>query len=79
MKNQYSKTELSFQIGILKDQIDNLWRGSIMLNLLHTRINLSLIENSEMKYVLKGIESLINLNIEELENRVKFIEENINV
>lgn len=79
MKNQHSKTELSFQIGILKDQIDNLWRGSIMLNLLHTRINLSLIENSEMEYVLKGIESLINLNIEELENRVKFIEENINV
>lgn len=75
MNKEKSNKDLFFQIDTLDQTIDSLWRGSIILNLLHTRTDLDRLETSELKYTLEGIERLINLSIDELENRSKYIRE----
>lgn len=75
MNKEKLNKDLFFQIDTLDQTIDSLWRGSIILNLLHTRTDLDRLEISELKYTLEGIERLINLSIDELENRSKYIRE----
>lgn len=61
------------QINLLKSQIKHLWQSATLINVLHTRTDLDSLEVCEIQDALKGIGSLLEHQINDIEERLAFI------
>ncbi|KMK51242.1 hypothetical protein RO21_07185 [[Actinobacillus] muris] len=61
------------QIDLLKSQIKRLWQPATLINVLHTRTDLDSLETCEIQDALKGIGSLLEHQINDIEERLAFI------
>lgn len=72
MRNQ--NKELIAQITALKDCVLALEPSAVMLNILHSRVNLDCIEDCEIELVLLGIDRLLQPAMEALNEQVERLE-----
>lgn len=67
------RKDLSLQFDLLENSVEQLNQPIVMLNVLHNRTDLDRIETSELEQLLKGIESLLQRQANEIQERIDVI------
>lgn len=67
------RKDLPLQFDLLENAVKRLDQPIVMLNVLHNRTDLDRIETSELEQLLKGIESLLQRQANDIQGRIDFI------
>lgn len=67
------RNDLPFQFELLENEVNRLEQPIVMLNVLHNRTALAELEDCELEQILKGIESLLQRQANEIKERIAFM------
>ncbi|HDR1882373.1 hypothetical protein M9411_03515 [Pasteurella multocida] len=67
------RKDLAFQFDLLQRSLENLNQPIAMLNALHTRTALDELDTSNLEQIIKGIEILLQYQVNRLQSRIDFI------
>ncbi|QIM64305.1 hypothetical protein [Frederiksenia canicola] len=67
------RKDLPLQFDLLKNAVERLNQPIVMLNVLHNRTALDDLDTCELEQMLKGIESLLQRQANDIQGRIDFI------
>lgn len=64
------RKDLPHQFNYLDDAVERLNQPIVMLNVLHNRTNLDRLETCELEQILRGIEGLLQQQVNDIKTRI---------